>query len=124
MLTAMSLTRIPLILLVLGLFAVYGCTTVSRSPLNPSEGWKFLRSQDPKNLNRKIANDFQQYLIELSPKEKLGLGTIHLFKDRIDQHAVTIEIDLQGTQWTHVLFYNLENNRTKVTKYISGRYRS
>jgi hypothetical protein len=40
------------------------------------------------------------------------------------QHAVKIEIPLNGAYSEHVLFYDKENKRIKVIVYSGGRYAS
>jgi hypothetical protein len=94
------------------------------SPLVASEGWKFLRSQDPAHLDEAIRKDYQDYIQKLSSKERKAVGSIFLFEDRTGRHAVTIEVGLNYTYWTHVLIYDRENRRMKVVKYVSGHWMS
>jgi hypothetical protein len=56
--------------------------------------------------------------------ESYWIHEISLFEDGTGQHAVQIEIDLNGTYLNYVLIYDKKNNRVKVKKYSSGNYRS
>ena len=110
----------PLILF-MGFLWTTGCATQTRNPL---EGWHFCPSQDPGKLDKAIQDDYQNYIQTLPAKEKSSVGTIHLFEDGNGQHAVQIEIGLNGTWWEHVLIYDKNNQRIKKIKYSSGHYRS
>ena len=51
------------------------------------------------------------------------LGVFLILEDGTGQHAVTIAVDLGGTEWSHVLTYDKNDKRVRVIKYISGHYR-
>jgi len=102
-------------------FAV-GCAAPTPAP-NPLAGFSACFSQDPNNLDKAISDDYNAYVQNLPAKERKHVGPIQLFEDRTGQHAVRIEIALNGTDWAHVLIYDKENKRVKAIKFISGHYR-
>ena len=61
---------------------------------------------------------------KLTPEEKKHAYYAHDFEDGNGQHAIRIEIPLNGTWWEHVLIYNKNNTRIKVIKYANGHYAS
>ena len=69
-------------------------------------------------------DDYQDYLQKLPSKQRGFTGALHFSEDGTGQHAVTIQIGVNGTWWVHILFYDKENKRIKVVKYKSGGYRS
>ena len=53
------------------------------------------------------------------------MGPTEPFEDGTGQHAVRIEVDIEGKNaWYHILFYDKDSKRTKVIKYFKGRYMS
>jgi len=44
--------------------------------------------------------------------------------DGAGQHAVQIEVALNGKWWRHILVYDKNNKRIKTIKYSPGHYRS
>ncbi|HXE41952.1 MAG TPA: hypothetical protein VN516_02920 [Candidatus Baltobacteraceae bacterium] len=101
----------------------FGCSSSKPTP-DPLAGWHFCFSQDPKDLGKIILADYQDYIQKLPPEEKKFVGTTHTFEDGTGQHAVRIEIGLNGTWWEHVLIYDKDNKRIKLIKYTNGRYAS
>ena len=99
-----------------------GCFARMQRP-DPLTGWHFAGLTKLRS-NKAITDDHQDYIQNLPPEEKKYVGSIQFFEDRRGQHAVEIPIDLHGTWWKHVLIYDENNNRAKVIKYKSGRYRS
>jgi hypothetical protein len=97
-----------------------GCATHS----DPLAGWHFCPSQDPNKLNKSIRDDYQNYIQTLPSEDKKYAYYAHSFEDGTGQHAVQIEIPLNGTWWEHVLFYDNDNKRVKTVKYSNGGYRS
>jgi hypothetical protein len=92
---------------------------------NPLAGWHFCFSQDPNKLNKAITVDYQDYIQTLPPKERQFVqGGISLFEDGTGRHAVKIEIPYYGVWREHVLIYDKDNKRIKVTTYSGGGYRS
>ena len=76
--------------------------------------------------DKAIGDDYHAYIDKLSPKERNGLRPTFYFEDGNGQHAVAIEIGIdgiwEGTYWKHVLIYDKENKRIKVIKYKDGHY--
>jgi hypothetical protein len=102
-----------------------GCAGInSRSPLDPSQGWRRLQSQDPSQLDTKIREDYLDYISKLPPKKSSFLGAVFLFENGKGSRAVTFERGANGRYQCHVLFYDQYNKRTKVIKYACGGYRS
>jgi hypothetical protein len=94
------------------------------APPDPLAGWNILFSHDYEKLDKAITEDYQNYIEKLPNGEGKFVGPIQFFADETGQHAVRIEIALNGTDWAHVLIYDEENKRVKVIKYVSGHYRS
>lgn len=98
-----------------------GCVT--RPARDPLEGWRY-SGLTKLAANKAITDDYQDYIQNLSPEERRLVGWVEFFEDGTGQHAVKITINWHGTWWRHVLIYDRDNNRIKVTKYKSGSYRS
>lgn len=98
----------------------FGCNTPKTDPL---EGFHV---SDIVNLdsNKVITDDYQSYLRTLPPEEQKFARVSGFFEDGTGQHAVKIEIALNGTWWNHILIYSKDNKRIKVIKYSPGKYRS
>jgi hypothetical protein len=107
------------------LFAVFvfgfGCTAWKPTP-DPLTGFH----KSYKVLDQSIVNDYQNYIQNLSPKEKQNLGPYpaSFFEDNTGQHAVKIEIGMDGNEWEHILVYDKDDKRVKTFKYVAGHYRS
>jgi len=99
-----------------------GCAAPTPVP-NPLAGFSACFSQDLNKLDKAISDDYNAYIQNLPARERNSAGPVWLFEDRTGQHAVRIEIALNGTDWAHVLFYDKENKRVKTIKFISGHYR-
>jgi hypothetical protein len=99
---------------------VIGCETTTRDPL---AGWKPIYSDQ---LNKIVADDYQNYIQKLSSKEKYYIQgyNIHFFENEAGAQAVRISIPLNGVWREHVLIYDKDNKRIKVIKYAGGEYRS
>ena len=112
-----SANRFGLIFLVLvaALFWNAGCATP-----NPLAGWK----PALQNPNQAIINDYQNYIQKLPSEEKKYAYPNHFFEDATGQHAVQIEIPLNGTWREHLLIYDKDNIRIKTITYSNGGYRS
>ena len=121
----MSITRFTFCILLVASVCWTGCERFA-SHSNPLEGggWRFCFSQDPKFLGQAIVADYQDYIQKLPPGEKKYASYYHDYEDGAGQHAVTIGVNIDGTEWTHVLIYDKDNKRIKAAKYISGHYRS
>jgi hypothetical protein len=77
-----------------------------------------------KNPDQSVVDDYQNYIRTLSPEEQRRAGPILYFEDGTGQHAVDIEIGINGTSWKHVLIYDKDNKRIKTIKYSPGGYAS
>jgi hypothetical protein len=132
--------------LALSLVFLSGCATTK----NPVDGWK--PDEDSGYVNIKgslqtyiktipygkaIQDDVQNF-VDHMPVHRYGdwqqgyvrrsesywIDNVSLFRNDRDQHAVMIEIPLDGDWTNYVLFYDSQGVRTKVVKWISGHYRS
>jgi hypothetical protein len=101
----------------------FGCSSSKPTP-DPLAGFHFCFSQDPKYLGEAIMVDYQDYIQKLPPEEKKLANYSHDFEDGTGQHAVLIEVGVNGTWWEHVLIYDKDNKRIKTIKYSNGGYRS
>ena len=52
------------------------------------------------------------------------LAPSHFMKTGLRQHAVDIEIGINGTSWKHILIYDKNDKRVKLIKYSPGTYQS
>jgi hypothetical protein len=107
-----------------------GCGTVPPYPAgsalpgpNPIVGWAASWSQDLGKLDKAIRDDYQDYISKLSREERMSMGPVGISEDGLGRHAITIQIAWYGTDWAHVLFYDKDNKRVKVTRYVAGHYR-
>ena len=69
-----------------------------------------------------VEKDYHEYLQTLPPNEKSVAGVQSWLKDGTGQHAIVIQVPLNGTSWRHVLIYDKDNKRIKTVKYITGHY--
>ena len=108
--------------LALCMMVLSGCSCTSPKPTpDPLAGFHAAS----KNPDQVIVDDYQNYLQSLSPEEKKYAGANGYFEDGTGQHAVRIEVDIEGKNaWYHILFYDKDSKRTKVIKYFKGRYMS
>ena len=74
--------------------------------------------------NKSITDDYKSYIQKLPPEDIKYARMSGYYEDGMGQHAVVIEVDLNGTAWNHVLFYDKNNKRTKVIKYVGYHYMS
>jgi hypothetical protein len=104
------------------LFAALFWTTGCATHLDPLAGWK--PDFDSRPGDQAIEKDYHDYIQKLPPEEKKYAGPIECFKDGTGQHAIVINIGINGTSWKHVLIYDKNDKRIKTVKYSSGNYRS
>lgn len=110
------------IVIALSLVAIFGCScNRSGSGTDPLAGWKVDFKEQP---NQAISKDYEAYIKSLPPEERKFAVAGQFFEDGTGQHALVVEVALDGTDWSHVLFYDKQNKRVRVIKYVSGRYRS
>jgi hypothetical protein len=110
--------------LVLALAAtlVWGCGCCTSKPTpDPLAGWQGDFSEQPDKL---IVDDYQHYIEKLPSEERKCARVSDWRKDATGQHAIVIEVALDGTWWEHVLIYNKDSQRIKIIKYCNGGYRS
>jgi hypothetical protein len=117
----MKIARLIFCLLFTAFVCGFGCTSSKPTP-DPLAGFHAAS----KALDQSIVNDYQNYIQHLSPKEKQNLGPYpaSFFEDDTGQHAVRIEIGIDGNSWEHILIYDKDNKRVKTFKYVAGHYRS
>jgi hypothetical protein len=103
----------------------FGCSSSKPTP-DPLAAWKVLLSHDYEKLDKAITVDYRDYIQKLPPGERYYVteSEIWFLEDGNGQHAVRIEIPLNGTWWEHVLIYDKDNKRIKTIKYSNGGYRS
>ena len=97
-----------------------GCV-VSKPTSDPLAGWHFYSRT---KISQAITQDYQDYIQTLPAAQKYFVGRPDFFENEIGQHAVKIEIDLNGTWREHILIYDANNKRIQVIKYKGGTYRS
>jgi len=106
--------------LAISAIVVSGCSTSKPTPA-PLAGWKVYYNHEP---DQAIVKDYQNYIEMLSPEEKKFAGIGQYYEDGAGQHAVEIQIPLNGTWRFHILIYDKDDKRIKVVKYSPGKYRS
>jgi hypothetical protein len=99
------------------IFSGCSCSTTKTDPL---AGWQ----KDYGTLDQPIVNDYQNYIQNLSSKEKKHMGPTDFFKDGTGQYAVTIIVGINGRYWRHILIYDKDDKRIKTIKYKTGYYQS
>jgi hypothetical protein len=103
-------------------FLGFGCNTSKPAP-DPLAGWHFYSRT---KVSRSITDDYQDYIQKLPPEVRYYAkgSLISFFVDGVGQHAVKIEIPLNGTYSEHVLIYDNNDKRIKVVVFSGGRYSS
>ncbi len=108
---------VPLILLAVFVWLT-GCAT--RIP-DPLAGWHFYSRT---KVSEAITIDYKSYIDQLPAKERKYVGDISFFENDYSQHAVKIEIGLNGVWIEHVIIYDKYDKRMKTVRYSNGRYAS
>jgi hypothetical protein len=133
------------ILLVAGFVLLAGCES-TESTKNPLTGWKSVApigykvgemsaTIDTLPGYKTISDDVQSF-VNMLPVHRTYYDTggycerrycywiqrITLFEDGNGQHAVVIEIPVEGTYQNYVIIYNKSNERIKTTRFSSGHY--
>jgi hypothetical protein len=116
----MNIARFIILLAVVVMIA--GCALQKPTP-DPLAG--FHRS-DVGNLddNKAITDDYEAYIQTLPAVEKKYSRVSGYYQDGTGQHAVQIEIPLNGRWYYYILFYDKDDKRIKVVRYVDGGYRS
>ena len=117
------LNRFVIPLTLIGLMCLTGCAGLAHRG-DPLEGWKMCWSQDPQKLDKQIRDDYQSYIDRLPHRQRKYVVGIDLFEDGKGQHAVKIEIPLNGAWLEHLLIYNSQNQRVRAITYKHGHYAS
>jgi hypothetical protein len=103
---------------------IFGCRCSAPKPApDPLAGFRPAGLYTP-DTNKAITEDYKNYIRTLSPEEQKYIGPIFFYEDGTGQHAVKIEIGINGTSWVHVLIYDKDNKRIRTIKYSTGRYAS
>lgn len=103
---------------------IFGCRcTTSKPTTDPLAGWQLDFSPSGPN-DKIIEKDYGDYIRKLPPKEKTSAIVSGYYKDGVGQHAVKLQIGVNGTEWIHVLIYDKDNKRIKTIKYSIGHYAS
>ncbi len=91
---------------------------------SPLKDWKEVRRGPNEScpFGKIVAADYQSYIQELSQKKKNSVTVIGFLEDGTGQRAVQIGFILDGTGWEHVLFYDKNNKRVKLIKFVSNYY--
>jgi len=89
---------------------------------NPIAGWKSCAVQNPDQFPPAIHDDYLAYRRKLESNIENIIISVAFYEDSTGQRAVSIELDYNGTTWTHVLIYDRNNKRIKTIKYVSGYY--
>jgi len=118
----MKITRLIFCISLAVFVCGFGCTSSKPAP-DPLAGFHFSDLVNFQN-NKAISDDFHAYINNLPPELRNGVGPMQFYEDGTGQHAVMVEIALDGTDWAHVLIYDKDNKRVKVYKYVAGHYRS
>jgi hypothetical protein len=98
---------------------ICGCSCITSKP-DPLAGWQ----KDFGQTDPTITKDYQDYIQKLPSDGKKYAHAFGYYDDGKGKHAILIEVDLNGTAWNHVLFYDKDNKRIKVIKYAGWRYMS
>lgn len=116
----MNTTRFTFSILFAALIYMAGCVT--KPAADPLAGWKIDLNDQPDDT---IVKDYQDYIRNLPPKLRHNAqGPFWFFKDGSGQHAIKMEIALNGAYYEHLLIYDQNDKRIKVVVYSGGRYAS
>ncbi len=77
------------------------------------KGWK--ETQDlPADT---VVTDYNEYIEKLPKAERPGVSNVKYYVDNMGRNAVAVLVNVNDTQWTHLLVYDKQNKRTGVTKF-------
>ena len=117
----MNMIRFANCLWLAGIILAAGCGAPKPAP-DPLAGWKPVDyKHEPDQV---VEKDYRDYLDKLPPQERMAARPADYLENGTGQHAIVIELALNGHWWYHVLIYDQEDRRIKVVKYSRGRYRS
>jgi hypothetical protein len=93
-------------------------TNVVPATAVPTElkGWKATSL-----LDKAVITDYNAYIESLPPAERERVADVRYFNDGAGQNAVAITVNGQDAPWTHVLVYDKQNKRLRVSKQAQGK---
>ena len=110
--------------LALCMMVLSGCSCTSPKPTpDPLAGFHHADEADM-DKNKAITDDYKAYIHTLSPEEQNNAGPILFYEEGTGEHAVKLQVGINGTEWVHVLVYDKDNKRIKTIKYSIGHYAS
>jgi hypothetical protein len=120
-----NMVRCTLAALIAITLLIIGCARPSHSP-DPLQGWSLSQSQEPANYDKRIVNDYQDYIQHLPPNERRYVNRFNIwfFDNKTEQHAVKIRIPLNGVWREHILIYDRDGKRTDTVDHAGSRYAS
>jgi hypothetical protein len=104
---------------------ISGCSEPKPKP-NPLVGWSRSQRQNPKYHSQVIISDYNSYIQSLpeNVRSQVDETAIVFLENQSGQHAVKIEIPINGARYEHLLIYDQNNVRTNTVVFVSGRYSS
>lgn len=72
-------------------------------------------------LDKVVIIDYNVYIEALPPAERAGVADVRSFADDTGQHAVAITVNGKDGAWMHVLVYDKQNKRLRVSKQAQGK---
>jgi hypothetical protein len=105
---------------------IFGCQcSTPRPEPDPLIGFH-VSSLGNLDSNISITDDYKDYLQKLPAEQKGYIGTIFFYENESGEHAVNIQIfeEYKNASWQHVLLYDKNNKRIKVTRYGHVKYQS
>jgi hypothetical protein len=114
-----------LLILALTSMVVFGCKCSTTKP-DPLAGWTYLLHTSHSHFDKAVVDDYWEYIRSLPPEESKWVDedSINEYEDSSGNHAVKIEIPVNGIWWEHVIIYDRSNKRIQVIKYKRGSYQS
>jgi hypothetical protein len=111
----------PVFLMLVAMFLLESGCNMSKPTPDPLAAF---RIYDLKYFDsyKAISEDYTNYVRTLSPEEQTQADLFFFYEDGFGQHAIKIEIGINGKEWEHLLIYDKDNKRIKTIKYVAGRY--
>jgi hypothetical protein len=70
--------------------------------------------------DKAVITDYNDYIKELPQAERERVADVRYFNDGAGQNAVAITVNGKDGSWTHVLIYDKQNKRLRVSKLAQG----
>ena len=67
-----------------------------------------------------VVTDYNAYIAKLPKAERPGVSDVKYYVDDMGRSAVAVLVNVGGTQSTHLLIYDKQNKRTRLTKFSMG----